>query len=215
MLTIAFAGSFAARMLEPVRAQLSLPCQLIVAANANDILSRLADVDVLVSLEFSARMAEAAPRLSLLQVPGAGRDRIDRAALRPGTRLANAYGHEAGIAEYIIGAMIALSRGFSRLDASCVGVSGRASGRSPMLHRRSGRSWRGPALALLAMATLDAPSPAARRPLPSRCVPCEEHRQSRQWTAFRWSAARNVSIACCFELTISPLRCRYRQERAT
>jgi len=117
MLTIAFAGSFAARMLEPVRAQLSLPCQLIVAANANDILSRLADVDVLVSLEFSARMAEAAPRLSLLQVPGAGLDRIDRAALRPGTRLANAYGHEAGIAEYIIGAIIALSRGFSRLDA--------------------------------------------------------------------------------------------------
>src|SRR5262245_23427889 len=116
MLTIAFAGSFAARMLEPVRAQLSLPCQLIVAANANDILSRLADVDVLVSLEFSARMAEAAPRLSLLQVPGAGLDRIDRAALRPGTRLANAYGHETGIAEYVIGAMLALMRDFGRLD---------------------------------------------------------------------------------------------------
>jgi len=77
----------------------------------------LADVEVLVSMGFSARMAEAAPRLRLLQVPGAGLDRIDRAALRPGTRLANAYGHEAGIAEYIIGAMIALSRGFSRLDA--------------------------------------------------------------------------------------------------
>src|SRR5215475_5720615 len=118
MLRIAFVGSFAARMLEPVRAQLSLPCQLIVAENEGDILSRLADVDVLVSLQFSARMAEAAPRLSLLQVPGAGLDRIDRAALRPGTRLANAYGHEAGIAEYIIGAMIALTRQFDRLDAS-------------------------------------------------------------------------------------------------
>jgi phosphoglycerate dehydrogenase-like enzyme len=117
MLRIAFAGSFAARMAEPVRARLSLPYQLLVAADESDILPRLADVDVLVSMGFSARMAQAAPRLRLLQVPGAGLDRIDRAALRPGTRLANAYGHEAGIAEYIIGAMIALSRGFSRLDA--------------------------------------------------------------------------------------------------
>ena len=117
MLRIAFAGSFAARMAEPVRTHLSLPCQLLVVADESDILPRLADVEVLVSMGFSARMAEAAPRLRLLQVPGAGLDRIDRAALRPGTRLANAYGHEAGIAEYIIGAMIALSRGFSRLDA--------------------------------------------------------------------------------------------------
>ena len=67
---------------------------------------------------FSVRMAKAAPRLRLVQVPGAGLDRIDRSALRPGTHLANAYGHEAGIAEYIIGAMIALTRQFSRLDAS-------------------------------------------------------------------------------------------------
>jgi phosphoglycerate dehydrogenase-like enzyme len=62
-------------------------------------------------------MAGAAPRLRLVQVPGAGLDRIDRGALGPGTHLANAYGHEAGIAEYIIGAMIALTRSFGRLDA--------------------------------------------------------------------------------------------------
>ena len=78
---------------------------------------RLGDVDVLVSMGFSAVMAEAAPRLRLVQVPGAGLDRIDRGALGPGTHLANAYGHEAGIAEYIIGAMIALTRSFGRLDA--------------------------------------------------------------------------------------------------
>ncbi|MGH6681113.1 MAG: hypothetical protein ACREDL_19795 [Bradyrhizobium sp.] len=65
------------------------------------IIPRLADVDVLVSMGFSAHMAEAAPRLRLVQVPGAGLDRIDRSALRPGMHLANAYGHEAGIAEYI------------------------------------------------------------------------------------------------------------------
>lgn len=116
MMKVAFAGSFAARIAEPVRARLALPCEVLVDDEAG-IVPRLADVDVLVSMGFSARMAEAAPRLRLVQVPGAGLDRIDRGALRPGTRLANAYGHEAGIAEYSIGAMIALTRSFAHLDA--------------------------------------------------------------------------------------------------
>ena len=113
---VAFAGSFAAQFADPVRARLSLPCEVIVD-DETGIIPRLADVDVLVSMGFSAHMAEAAPRLRLVQVPGAGLDRIDRGALRPGMRLANAYGHEVGIAEYIIGAMIALTRSFGRLDA--------------------------------------------------------------------------------------------------
>src|SRR5262249_33761958 len=81
------------------------------------IAPRLAGVDVLVSMCFTKEMAEANPRLQLIQVPGAGLDRIDRSALRPGMRLANAYGHEVGIAEYIIGAMLALTRAFGPLDA--------------------------------------------------------------------------------------------------
>ena len=113
---VAFAGAFAAQMAEPVRARLALPCEVVVDDEAG-IVPRLADVDVLVSMGFSAVMAGAAPRLRLVQVPGAGLDRIDRGALGPGTHLANAYGHEAGIAEYIIGAMIALTRSFGRLDA--------------------------------------------------------------------------------------------------
>lgn len=114
---VAFAGSFAKRMADSVRAKLSEPCEVITGDEVG-ITSRLADVDVLVSMAFTAQMAEAAQRLRLMQVPGAGLDRIDRSALRPGTHLANAYGHEAGIAEYIIGAMIALTRSFRRLDAS-------------------------------------------------------------------------------------------------
>jgi phosphoglycerate dehydrogenase-like enzyme len=78
---------------------------------------RLADIDVLVSMGFTKEMAEAGRRLRLIQVPGAGLDRIDRSAMRPGLHLANAYGHEAGIAEYVIGAMIALTRSFGRIDA--------------------------------------------------------------------------------------------------
>ncbi len=113
---VVFAGPFAARLVEPVRARLSLRCEMLASDEAT-LVARLADADILVSMEFSARMAEAAPRLRLVQVPGGGLDRIDRGALPPGTHLANAYGHDVGIAEYVIGAMIALTRSFGRLDA--------------------------------------------------------------------------------------------------
>ena len=113
---VAFAGSFAVRFVEAVQARLSIP-SAVVAGDETEILKRLGDADVLVSMGFTRAMAEAAPRLKLVQVPGAGLDRIERAALKPGTHLANAYGHDAGIAEYIMGAMIALSRSFARLDA--------------------------------------------------------------------------------------------------
>jgi phosphoglycerate dehydrogenase-like enzyme len=87
-------------------------------AFAGTFAARLCDIDVLVTMAFTGEMAGAAKRLKLVQVPGAGLDRIDRGALPPGTWLANAYGHEIGIAEYTIGAMLALTREFGRLDAS-------------------------------------------------------------------------------------------------
>lgn len=114
---VAFVGAFAARLAAPVQARLAVPCDVIVGDEAS-IIPRLHDVDVLVSMGFTARMAAAAPRLRLVQVPGAGLDRVEQAALGDGVYLANAYGHEAGIAEYIIGAMIALTRNFARLDAA-------------------------------------------------------------------------------------------------
>src|ERR671913_29821 len=114
---IAFAGFFAIRLAELVRVHLSIPCE-VIEGDEEEILPCLADADVLVSMGFTRPMAEAAPRLRLVQVPGAGLDRIDRGAMRPGLHLANAYGHEAGIAEYIIGAMLALTRSFGSLDAS-------------------------------------------------------------------------------------------------
>ncbi|MBI1963084.1 MAG: phosphoglycerate dehydrogenase [Candidatus Rokubacteria bacterium] len=117
MLRVAFAGTFAARLAEPVRAHLGIPCDLIVG-DESEIVSRLSEVDVLVALAFTREMGEAARRLKLVQVPGAGLDRIDRSALPRGTWLANAYGHEVGIAEYLLGAILTLTRGFARLDAA-------------------------------------------------------------------------------------------------
>jgi phosphoglycerate dehydrogenase-like enzyme len=117
MMKVAFAGSFAVRLAEQVRAQLTEPCEIVTGDEA-EILPALADADVLVSMGFSRAMAEAGGRLRLIQVPGAGLDRIDRSALRPEMLLANAYGHEVGIAEYVIGTMLALTRNLHSLDAS-------------------------------------------------------------------------------------------------
>ena len=117
MLQVAFAGTFHASLEQPVRRHLAIPCEIILASEA-DILSRLPDIDVLVTMGLTAEMARVATRLKLVQVPGAGVDRIDRSALPDRTQLANAYGHETGIAEYVIGAMLTLTREFSRLDAA-------------------------------------------------------------------------------------------------
>lgn len=115
LMKAAFAGSFAVRLAEPVSRRLSVRCE-IVTGDETAILHHLGDADVLVSMGFSKEMAAAGPRLRLVQVPGAGLDRVDRTQFWPGLALANAFGHEAGIAEYIIGAMIALTRSFRRLD---------------------------------------------------------------------------------------------------
>src|SRR5262245_60758698 len=96
----AFAGSFAARLAKPVQSRLAIPCEVISGDEAH-ILNHLADADVLVSMGFTQEMAEAGRRLRLIQAPGAGLDKIDSSALRPGIQLANAYGHEVGIAEYV------------------------------------------------------------------------------------------------------------------
>src|SRR5437764_11929911 len=117
MLGLGFAGTFAATLEARVRAQLNVPCNIIVADEAG-IVSQLSGVEVLVTMGFTREMGEAAKRLRLVQVPGAGLDRIDRSALPAGAFLANVYGHETGIAEYVIGAMLALTRSFARLAAA-------------------------------------------------------------------------------------------------
>jgi phosphoglycerate dehydrogenase-like enzyme len=117
MLRVAFVGPLSASFADRVRAHLVVPCE-IVLTDESRVLSELPELDVLVTLVFSPAMAAAASRLRLVQVPGAGLDRIDRAALPPGAALANVYGHEIGIAEYVLGAMLALSRSFARVDAA-------------------------------------------------------------------------------------------------
>src|SRR6266508_2824860 len=83
MLRVAFAGTFSATLEPTVRARLGMPCDVILA-DETGIVSQLSDVDVLITLGFTREMGAAAKRLKLVQVPGAGLDRIDRVALRRG-----------------------------------------------------------------------------------------------------------------------------------
>jgi phosphoglycerate dehydrogenase-like enzyme len=117
MLRVAFLGALSSSFADRVLAHLTVPCDFI-HTDEKEAVATLPEVDVLVTLLFTSAMGAAARRLRLIQVPGAGLDRIDRSAIPPGASLANAHGHETGIAEYVLGAMIALSRSFGRLDAS-------------------------------------------------------------------------------------------------
>ena len=117
MMHVAFAGTFAATLEPKVRAHLRVPVEISLA-DERALVATLPGVDVLVTMAFTREMGAAAGRLRLVQVPGAGLDRIDRSALPAGACLANVYGHETGIAEFVLGAMLSLTRGLPRLDAA-------------------------------------------------------------------------------------------------
>jgi hypothetical protein len=68
MTKIAFLGAFSASLMEPVRRRLDSSVQAFDCDEASAI-TRLGDVDVVVSMAFSREMAQAAPALRLVQVP--------------------------------------------------------------------------------------------------------------------------------------------------
>ncbi len=78
----------------------------------------LADARIVLSVVFDAAMAKATPHLELLICPAAGTEHIDRSILPPHVRLLNAPGAETAIAEYVIGALVALRRHFAQADAA-------------------------------------------------------------------------------------------------
>ena len=117
MLRVGFLGTFAVSIEPHVRRRLAVPCALAILEEPS-LGASLPGLDVLVTMSFDDAMGRKAAGLKLVQVPGAGLDRIDRAALPERTMLANVHGHETGIAEYVIGAMLWLTRDLSRVDAA-------------------------------------------------------------------------------------------------
>jgi phosphoglycerate dehydrogenase-like enzyme len=76
----------------------------------------LRDADVYVGGRFTADMADAAEKLRLVHVVGAGTDRVDFTALPDSVMVANTFHHERSIAEYVVAATIMLRRDFLAQD---------------------------------------------------------------------------------------------------
>jgi len=87
------------------------------ATPAAEALRAFVGADAMVTVDFDARVPPA-PRLRLIQVPGAGCDGIDVGALPPGSSLCNVHKHEAGVAEYVMLAMLQWNIRFIEASAS-------------------------------------------------------------------------------------------------
>lgn len=105
--------------LELVPQYLDTPWQIEVAdsADAGAFARAMLDADALVSMAWPPTFPSA-PQLKLVQLPGAGTDAISFAHLPPTAAVCNAFEHEIGISEYVLGAMLEWSIGFRRLDAT-------------------------------------------------------------------------------------------------
>ncbi len=82
-----------------------------------DVLRReLADADAVLTMHWKASMPDA-PRLKLIQLPGAGLDGIDFDAVPARCAVCNVYEHEIGIAEFVVLALLEWEIRLCRLDA--------------------------------------------------------------------------------------------------
>ncbi len=85
--------------------------------SATDLARMAAEADAMIAMRYDAGMPPA-PRLRLLQLPGAGYDQIDFDAVPAQCAVCNVFEHEIGIAEYVMAAMLEWTIGFARMDAN-------------------------------------------------------------------------------------------------
>ncbi len=93
----------------PVRERLETPWRLTVlppSAGPAALAAALDRADAVVTTRLD-RSVPLGPRVRLVQVGGAGLDAIELEAVPPGAWLCNAFGHEDGMAEYVILAILA------------------------------------------------------------------------------------------------------------
>ncbi len=76
----------------------------------------LARADTFIGLRWRREWAEGARRLRLVQALGAGVDAYDAGSLPFGCALCNVYEHSVPVAEYVIGAMVAMTARFAFYD---------------------------------------------------------------------------------------------------
>jgi phosphoglycerate dehydrogenase-like enzyme len=90
--------------------------EFLAARSDADVMRRLPTAEVLVASRLPAPMAEAAGRLRLVHVTGAGYDRIAMDALPAGAAVCNTFHHGPSIAEHVVMSTLMLSRRVPRAD---------------------------------------------------------------------------------------------------
>jgi phosphoglycerate dehydrogenase-like enzyme len=105
---------------EPIRAHLTVPAEVIAVESetGDDMAAAVRDADVLVNGGFRPDWAGTAPHLRLIHAVGAGYDGIALDAVPAGCLVANVYGHDYGIAEYVFMTMAAMNRELFQADAA-------------------------------------------------------------------------------------------------
>ncbi len=103
-----FLGTLAASQAAPITRFISadIRTEIVDDGDRPRVAASLADADIVLTGAWRSGYPPA-PRLRLLQVPLAGTDGIDVAALPRGVTLCNAYGHEAALGEFAIMMMLA------------------------------------------------------------------------------------------------------------
>lgn len=99
------------RLLDP-----SIEYVVLDAGDAAGRARELPGAEILFTMHFDAEMAALCVSLRMILCPAAGTEGIDRAAVPAGVPVLNSAGPEISIAEYVIGALVALRQNFFGID---------------------------------------------------------------------------------------------------
>jgi len=105
---VVFYGSLIHHLTDTLLAKVKTPwttLRFLESDPQEDLARALAAADVFISMHWN-RSLPPAPKLKLIQSPGTGVDCIDFAAVPPGVRVCNCYGHAEGTAEYVMLAIL-------------------------------------------------------------------------------------------------------------
>ena len=111
---IVVADTFLGPLRSEFEAALPPGSQLVWAGDDDALATEVVDAEVLVTGSCSPEVAASAKKLRLVQVIGAGYEKVPIESFAPGTRVANIFGHEDSMAEYALAVTIMLRRGLLR-----------------------------------------------------------------------------------------------------
>ena len=130
-LEILLYGALVYGLLDTLKSKLTTPANItrLKENTAPDVLAaHMANADVVIALKYDAM--PPAPKLRLLQVPGAGLDQIQFDQVPKQATLCNAYGHDVAGGEYVVLAMLAWCHEFVPAHESLKAGSWVMSGRT-------------------------------------------------------------------------------------